>query len=436
MVTLIVLSVLSGSFGVICFALASFSKGQRKKHPIFRMAYEKRVHLFFAGCILVILGAGAGISQAILSEEPSPVVTLVLRGDLVQKATQTGFEEELEEASVELASEARDYFNAAEHDFEARRYEEAAINYQRSVGAIPTMSAYLNLGVSLVRVARYGEAEGAFNSGLQMAQEKSNSKGFEGAFASATGVIHVYQGRLEEATKAFQRALDIAKRTDNPLGQADALMNTGIVYRHEEESEDALKSFHTALEAFRQASYPLGQALVFGNIGNTYLSQGKLDEAAESYQKALDIWNEIGSPWARANTLMNLGIVYTEQGKPEEALELERESLEVFDEIDYRLGQAQVFGSIGNIHADVENLDEALQSYQKALGIFKEIGYPLDQANASVSIGSVYAEQGKLEDALIFYLEALSIFNEIGNTLGQADVLGAIDTIHAMQGRK
>jgi hypothetical protein len=145
--------VLTGVFGLLAFVCAllstiSFSKGHRKKYPILTRFDGKKLHSFSVAVICAAIAYGSNIGKDLFT---NPVVGSVpgRHGEFTQKATLTGFERELKEASDENERKARDYFKAAEHDIIAQRYPDAAINYQKSINLLPTMSGYLNLGIVL-----------------------------------------------------------------------------------------------------------------------------------------------------------------------------------------------------------------------------------------------------------------------------------------------
>jgi tetratricopeptide (TPR) repeat protein len=86
------------------------------------------------------------------------------QGALLGKATLSGFETEVTEEATKRASETKDYFEAGERDFAARRYRDAASNFQKSIDALPTISAYLNLGLSFCYTSEYQQARGIFTT--------------------------------------------------------------------------------------------------------------------------------------------------------------------------------------------------------------------------------------------------------------------------------
>ena len=172
-----------------------FTKGQRDKYPILKKLDGKQLYL--VGFTIIFSAISFGIYA--IQDEQSVKSELELlhgyNGELNQRASILGFEKELEDAVKERKTEARDYFNAAEADFSSWRYKEAINNYQKSIKALPTMSAYLNMGHAYLYDSDFQGAKDAFASGLTIAQDKNN-KLFEGAFSGSIGLVYIYQGNI------------------------------------------------------------------------------------------------------------------------------------------------------------------------------------------------------------------------------------------------
>ncbi len=161
------------------------------------------------------------------------------RGELTQKATLSGFKKELEEAAAERVSEAEDYFNAAERDLLSNRYKDAANNYKKSINILPTMSAYLNLGISLIYVTDYLQAEDILISGIQIARKKAD-QWYEGAFLGNIGSVYSLQAKVQDALASYQAALKIHKQIGDPLGEANDLASIGITYAMQGKNHESL----------------------------------------------------------------------------------------------------------------------------------------------------------------------------------------------------
>jgi tetratricopeptide (TPR) repeat protein len=242
-----------------------------------------------------------------------------LRGQSVQKATLTGFEQELKEAAAEYESGAKDFFKVAERDMTAQRYPDAVTNYQKSLNFLPTMSGYLNLGIALGYTSKFREAEEKFITGLQMARKKGR-KEFEAAFLNNLGNIHENLGKFEEALRAYHGALELDRQLGNTQRQANILNNIGNVYRAQGRREETLNTYQAALALSIQKGNLLSQADALNSFGNFFLEQGQAEQALTSYQQALELYQQLGNLLGQANTRVNLGNLYANQRKLEQAL--------------------------------------------------------------------------------------------------------------------
>ena len=246
-----IFGVVFGLFAAISGLLrgASFTTVDREKYPMLKKLDGKKLPLFISTFVFLILTAVTQIIQ--VTTKPSFEQTQGPGGQTFEKATLTGFKEELREETVELESEAEDYFNSAERDFAAGLYWDAVNSYQKSISVISTMSAYLNLSISLYFLSEYDRADEAFTSGLQIAVKKRDRK-LEAPFRSGLGNVYFRQGKYEEALKSLQDALATFKEIGNPLGQANDLMNIGNVYFNQGKLEEALKLLNEARAIFSQ----------------------------------------------------------------------------------------------------------------------------------------------------------------------------------------
>ena len=153
-------------------------------------------------------------------------------------------ENELFEIGDTLTREAWPYLDAAEHEFSARRYREAAGNLKKSIEVLPTMSGYLNLGVSQMYLWEFRQAEGNFISGVQIARRQGN-KEFEGAFLLNLGNTYFREGKYERALESYRSALKFYEQLGDSASQAAVFHNSGIVYHAQGKLAEALRSHAT-----------------------------------------------------------------------------------------------------------------------------------------------------------------------------------------------
>ncbi len=129
-----------------------------------------------AANIKPLLVAGLSAYGTIVGTAPPSTATAA---PVKTEARASTFEEQLKEAvnDRKIASrEAKEYFDKGEVAFKAHQYGKAAGFYETSTEKWPTMSAYLNAGVSFTMDSNYPKAKNNYQKGLKLAQAKGNKK--------------------------------------------------------------------------------------------------------------------------------------------------------------------------------------------------------------------------------------------------------------------
>ncbi len=486
---LIVVTYLFGFLAATFWILlgVTLTKGQRQRYPFLKRLDGKKLPISVAAVVFFALFYGANAAREILGPKPLVQLTPMPLGELVQKATPTGFKKELEEVVSERMSEAADYFNAGERDYDASRYKDAAGNYAKSINAIPTMSGYMNLGLSLMITSNVRLAKEAFLSGIQIARKKRHLF-FEAAFLFNVGIVYLNELKLDEALKSFQAAQELGKLVTKPQMQVlhlaplvgmgfvhllqenfdeavrsfqaavgisermpdlsvklAVLANIGYAYFKQGRVQEALKSWEVAHELSKQVGDAQGRALGIGAMGAVYLLQQNLGEALKSFQALVELGQQSGSPAFQIQGLGGIGSVYLLQGKFEEGRRSFHAALELSRQMESPLLQTAVFRDMGGAYLLQGRLNEALSSFQTMLELGEQIGSLLIQARALSDIGFVYFEQAKvgiayidqakLDVALKSHLAALRLYKNLGIPRCQIWSLINVGTIYASQGK-
>lgn len=134
-------------------------------------------------------------------------------------------------------------FEAGVRASRAGDFENAIVQFEAVLRIVPTcVDCYFNIGVSLGRLSRHGEAEAAFRNALSIRSD----------FAAAYyGLAEIYskQNRPEEAAVARGNANRIAV-SSLAAGRALAqdTLNRGIAFWNSDNTEDAVRQFREALE--------------------------------------------------------------------------------------------------------------------------------------------------------------------------------------------
>ncbi|PIQ97456.1 MAG: hypothetical protein COV67_04225 [Nitrospinae bacterium CG11_big_fil_rev_8_21_14_0_20_56_8] len=147
-----------------------------------------------------------------------------------------------------------------------------------------------------------------------------------GELAYELGEVAIENGLLEKAKEAYERALTLRTREQNPLQWAGTWNNLGNVYRvlgerlEGEEGYGYLKraetAFENALEVWTREHHPLDWAMTWSNLGNVYQELGErlegeeggkhLQQAKSAYENALAVFDSPGTTQIAQKVRKNL----------------------------------------------------------------------------------------------------------------------------------
>jgi len=154
------------------------------------------------------------------------------------------------------------------------KLSEAAVEFHRALEINPGSEvARGHLGKLLEAQGQPEKTQEVFAAGLLMARQHRDRRA-EGIFLIRTGGVCLRQGKVHEALKYYQSALEIDKAVQNSRRQADALTHLGDAYFALRDPGAALKSFESALNLYRQMDDLPGQADVSSRLGAVFASGG------------------------------------------------------------------------------------------------------------------------------------------------------------------
>ena len=173
------------------------------------------------------------------------------------------------------------------------------------------------------------------------------------------GNLYLGLGRLDEAEKMYQRALQGFEKAWGPehTSTLSTVNNLGWLYQSLGRLDEAEKMYQRALQGKEKAWGPEHTSTLdtVNNLGNLYADLGRLDEAEKMYQRALQGYKKALGQEAvmtyvpSLNTCQNLANLFERRGKLVEAEELYLHTLR---------GIERVFGTSSQRYKDIsETLD-------------------------------------------------------------------------------
>ncbi len=124
------------------------------------------------------------------------------------------------------------------------------------------------------------------------------------------GEVAEANGRLDEATTQFDRALGEATGSGDLLSLGRAQHGLGVVQRRRGYADRSTNHLTQALAIFRQLGNAREQGRALTSLALTHLDRGEFQQSITAYQEALRIFDTLDEKWAAIPALNGLGACY------------------------------------------------------------------------------------------------------------------------------
>jgi tetratricopeptide (TPR) repeat protein len=347
------------------------------------------------------------------------------------------------ESGVAIAPQRTDLRAAlGESYLMSERMDKAVEEFKQVVAAEPSARSYAALGLSYLRLGRFGEAKQSFLDGLKLdphnisclfnlgsiAERQGDAAGAEARFQEVLHLDPDFADALLElanlriANKKFAEAAELLRRyVKVSRSPATGYYKLAMVERslHETAAADRdLNQFQTISKNVSDGEYP--NEHLFDYLDN----RSKLDPRARNQMEIADITDQLKSHPDQPEGLYLLAAAYLKSGKAEEA----KSTIAQLDKVSS--GDYRALTGIGVLLARYHLYDDAIQHFQAALQVnpnSDEVKFDLADAyfrkrlypQALDAAGQV-SEQGRKDDA---YLALLGdIYVHLGDTVRAAEI--------------
>jgi tetratricopeptide (TPR) repeat protein len=330
--------------------------------------------------------------------------------------------------AIMLASTLFRYLDAGAHLPDALSIHTDASNAAGQVGD-PAAQAYAcaNLGVVHMRQGRYEQAAEHYEEALLLFGQTGDRVG-EARTLTHLGLVNWRQGRYEQASQRHRLALTRYRETGNRIGGANALTNLGLVLWRQGRYEEASEGHRQALVLYREAGHRFGEANALANLGAVYLGQGRYEQAADQLRQALTVFRETGNRIGEGYALANLGVVSLRQGRHQQAAADLRQAVTVFRETGNRDGEAEALNGLGETLHATRQSEQARAEHAAALALAAETGDRFQQARAHAGLARAHDAAGEHGPAREHWQHALTLFADLA--VPEADVVRQCLAVH------
>jgi tetratricopeptide (TPR) repeat protein/transcriptional regulator with XRE-family HTH domain len=316
--------------------------------------------------------------------------------------------------AVRLATIMFRYLDSSALFAEAIAVHTSASSAARQIGdRAAEATALHSIGVVHLRQGRYQQATEHYEQALARYENAGDSSGQARSLANL-GVAELLQGRPQDAIGYFQRSLALHRASGDQAGEARALGNLGFADLRRGRYAEATAHLQQSLELGRKVNDKAGEARALANIGEVELRQDHYQPAADHLREALALFRHIGDRTSEADTLANLGITELRQGHHEQASANLHDALAICTQTGDVSRQALTLNGLGELLLATGQPAQACARHAAALDLASQDGERYEQARAHEGLAIAYQAGGATARAHRHWEEALAGYTELG----------------------
>jgi CHAT domain-containing protein len=239
-------------------------------------------------------------------------------------------------------------------------------------------------------------------------------------------------GKITDATAAFERALDAARRLGLEPQQAGALCGISRALATNTQYREAREFALQCLAVYERLSDPAGVGRA--NLLLNYAAEltGDYAEARTRAARAIDAFESAQDRGGRAAATLNL--LRVSKLEPADGDRLLARAIDDARATKNRTLEASALHSWGDGLFNQGRYEESYEKLQRAADFYQALGDQVALGTVFNSLGRVYRAHGQLDEALEFQRKALRLHEAAGQPLQLLQSLNAVGAVHNLMG--
>ena len=219
-------------------------------------------------------------------------------------------------------------------------------------------------------------------------------------------MVYSRAGQYDESVSVAVQAMQMARRSNNPLALTYAHQGLATVYGQSFRFAEAREQYSQMRSSARLAHSRLSEAFAVMGLASWSSETGNLPAAEELTREAIASFAAIGVPLAKSYGLYGLADLLARQGRQTEALQALNEALEIHRQHPNRISEWYALNARSANYQALGDLGKASADAESAYSIAKELDFPSYLSGSATRRAAIAAAQGKYERAYALSLEA------------------------------
>jgi tetratricopeptide (TPR) repeat protein len=231
------------------------------------------------------------------------------------------------------------------------------------------------------------------------------------------------QGRLRDALRDYQRALDLSERAGSRFGKMRAPAFIALAFRDLGLYDEAARWCDLAIGLSREMDFSEGVAIA---LSCRAAVSSDIGEHSSAVKTALDAYASIphlADPRIEADCLVHLGGVAATAGDVDMAMRTLGRALRIAEPMRYRQGAARAHAERATAYARLGRYEEAAASCRSARAAVVGDDLRLVLALVSMTEADISLASGRCARAVAGYRAAAAIYHAASHPLGEVRAL-------------
>jgi predicted ATPase/class 3 adenylate cyclase len=220
------------------------------------------------------------------------------------------------------------------------------------------------------------------------------------------------QGRLDDAQRYADEALELYRQVGDEEGIQTALNNLASIAVSRNETERARELFEESRALAVRRGDRWGDALTGSNLGYLALTVGDLDSAESHLRASLALLRELGANEETAIPVQNLGFLALRRDDLVEARALFDESRELSERVGWREGVNYALEGLAAVLVGEGRAEDAAEALGAAERVRRETGVSLEPFERELNERTIAAVRAALGDKVFEVARARGLAGE------------------------
>ncbi|MEW6693320.1 MAG: PAS domain S-box protein [Pseudomonadota bacterium] len=293
---------------------------------------------------------------------------------------------------------------------EAGKHARAALELaERGGDAVGQVEADLVIMLNAVNAARLDELSAAVQHAMERMQDIHNRPDLLGEIMLRTGMMYRRMGIFDDSVTHALQAMDIAKRSGDPLALAFAHHGLAAAFEHSGHPRESHEQYTLMLEAARAGRSKALQISALIGLGYMESDLGDLRAGEHRHREGLALARDLGGPFYTAHAMFALADNLTRQDRREEAATLYDENVAIFERGHNLIGLWWTLNARADNHRARGHLQAARADADRAYALAEQIGIATYRHESAKRMATILVEQGDYARAYGYSAEAVAM---------------------------